>query len=30
MGICLDSNEFKKEEVEHADIDFGQERDAPY
>ena len=26
----LDSTEFKKEEVEHEDIDFGQESDAPY
>ena len=26
----LDSNEFKKEEVEHEDIDFGQESESPY
>ena len=26
----LDSTEFKKEEVEHEDIDFGQESEAPY
>ena len=26
----LESNEFKKEEIDHDDLNFGQESDAPY